>query len=149
MIPYAVDTVEKAELKQIASLWEESVRATHIFFSEENIVFYKSLLLNKYLRTADLRCVRDENKIIIGFLGVTKKNIDMLFIHPKFFGKGIGKFLINFAFTNYKADTVDVNEANKQAVDFYKHLGFKIISRSELDGSRKPYPILHMKLSTD
>jgi len=31
-------------------------------------------------------------------------------------------------------------------VGFYEHMGFEIISRSELDGLGKPYPILHMQL---
>ncbi len=41
---------------------------------------------------------------------------------------------------------VDVNEQNPQAVGFYEHMGFRLVSKSELDGEGKPYPILHMQL---
>jgi len=41
---------------------------------------------------------------------------------------------------------VDVNEQNDQALGFYKGNGFKVISRSEMDSSGKPYPILHLEL---
>ena len=47
---------------------------------------------------------------------------------------------------DYETDKVDVNEQNEQAIGFYQHYGFKTISRSELDGTGKPYPILHMEL---
>ncbi|ENH9207696.1 GNAT family N-acetyltransferase, partial [Vibrio vulnificus] len=41
---------------------------------------------------------------------------------------------------------VDVNEQNPQAVGFYEHMGFKVVSRSPLDDMGKPFPILHMTL---
>jgi len=61
-------------------------------------------------------------------------------------GRGIGKELLLFALAQQKVKRVDVNEQNEQAVGFYKHMGFVSISRSELDGAGKPYPILHMEL---
>ena len=39
-----------------------------------------------------------------------------------------------------------MNEQNEQAVGFYLHQGFVIAGRSELDGTGKPYPILHLQL---
>ncbi len=40
---------------------------------------------------------------------------------------------------------VDVNEQNPQAVGFYEHMGFEVISRSPLDSLGKPFPLLHMQ----
>lgn len=68
----------------------------------------------------------------------------MLFIHPNFRGKGIGKTLLGYAIDSLKVTKVDVNEQNEQAVGFYKHFGFETTYRSELDTSGKPYPTLHM-----
>ena len=45
-----------------------------------------------------------------------------------------------------EVNKVDVNEQNPQALGFYQHYGFEVIDRSPLDGSGKPYPILHMAL---
>jgi len=70
----------------------------------------------------------------------------MLFLHPEARGNGIGKKLVAFAIDQLKANKVDVNEQNEQAVGFYQHAGFKAISRSETDGLGMPFPILHMEL---
>jgi putative acetyltransferase len=131
---------------EIVEVWEASVRATHHFLQEENIQFFKPLILRDYLKMVDLWCVRNEQKSIVGFLGVAEGNIEMLFLHPSIFGKGIGKKLTRFAIDELKARKVDVNEQNGEAVGFYHHIGFKTISRSEKDGLGLPFPILHMEL---
>ena len=141
-----VDFVQPYEFPAIVDVWEASVRATHQFLKEEDILYFKPLILNEYLKAVDLRCVRDSDKNIIGFLGAAEQNIEMLFIHPDARGKGIGKSLTEYAIKILHCIKVDVNEDNEQAVGFYQNMGFKIISRSELDGTGKPYPILHMEL---
>lgn len=141
-----VDFVQPYEFPAIVDVWEASVRATHHFLKEEDILYFKPLILNEYLKAVDLRCVRNSNNNIIGFLGVAEQNIEMLFIHPDARGKGIGKILTQYAIRTLHSSKVDVNEDNEQAIGFYQNMGFKIIGRSELDGTGKPYPILHMEL---
>ena len=41
---------------------------------------------------------------------------------------------------------VDVNEQNEPAVKFYLLMGFAIEGRSDLDGTGKPFPLLHLRL---
>ena len=141
-----IDRIEKAEFPEILEVWEASVRATHHFLKENDIQYFKPLILNDYLYAVDLRCVRNNEKEIIGFLGVANCNLEMLFIHPDSFGKGVGKTLLNYAIEKLNVTKVDVNEQNHQAIRFYHHYGFKTIKRSELDALGKPYPILHMSL---
>ena len=143
---YEVDKINKTEYKEVLDVWEASVRATHHFLKEEDIKYFKPLILNHYLDAVELRCVRNSNKKIIGFLGVANQNLEMLFIHPEYRGKKIGKTLLDYSIENLSVTKVDVNEQNEQALGFYQYYGFEIISRSELDASGKPYPILHMKL---
>ncbi|MGW8122151.1 GNAT family N-acetyltransferase [Roseivirga echinicomitans] len=143
---FKVDLVHQHEFPAIVEVWEASVRATHHFLKEEDIAFFKPLILNEYLKAVDLRCIRDSTKNIIGFLGVAQQNIEMLFIHPNIRGKGMGKTLIEYAIKVLHCIKVDVNEDNEQALGFYQNIGFKIIGRSELDATGKPYPLLHMKL---
>jgi putative acetyltransferase len=143
---YKIDDIKKTEYNEIVNIWEASVRATHHFLKEEDIQFFKPLILNTYLDAVELKCVRNEENKIIGFLGVAEQNLEMLFIHPDFRGKQIGKTLLNFSIEKMNVKKVDVNEQNEQAVGFYKKCGFEISSRSELDSSGKPYPTLHMKL---
>jgi putative acetyltransferase len=141
-----IDTIDKNEYQQVVDLWESSVRATHHFLKEEDIQYFKPLILNTYLDAVELRCIRNNEKKIVGFLGVAEQNLEMLFIHPKYRGKKIGKNLLNYSITNLNVTKVDVNEQNEQAIGFYKYFGFEVIDRSELDFTGKPYPILHMAL---
>ncbi|RKR14244.1 putative acetyltransferase [Maribacter vaceletii] len=141
-----IDTIEKGEYENVVELWESSVRATHHFLKEEDIEYFKPLILNTYLDAVELRCIRNNDKKIVGFLGVAEQNLEMLFIHPEYRGKKIGKTLLYYSIKQLDVTKVDVNEQNEQAVGFYKHCGFEVTGRSELDSSSKPYPTLHMEL---
>lgn len=140
-----IDKIDKEEYKNVVELWESSVRATHHFLKEEDIEYYKPLILNTYLDAVELRCIRNNGKIV-GFLGVADQNLEMLFIDPEYRGQKIGKTLLNYSISQLNVTKVDVNEQNEQAVGFYKHCGFETIKRSKLDSSGKPYPTLHMEL---
>lgn len=136
----------KDDYAHITELWEASVRATHDFLSEEDIAFFRPLIRNEFLAAVCLRCAKDESGTIHGFLGVADGNIEMLFVAPASFGKGIGRQLLNHATQTMGATKVDVNEQNKGALAFYKHMGFVTIGRSPVDGFGKPYPLLHMQI---
>jgi putative acetyltransferase len=143
---HKIEPINKTEYKEVVAIWEASVRATHHFLKEEDIAYFKPLILNTYLDAVELRCIRNNEKEIVGFLGVAEQNLEMLFIHPEYRGKRIGKALLDYAIDELNVTKVDVNEQNEQAVGFYKYCGFKTIGRSELDSSGKPYPILYMEL---
>lgn len=142
---YKIDRIDRDEYEDVVDVWEASVRATHDFLTEEDIAYFRPLILNTYLDAVDLRCIRVDDRIV-GFLGVADRNLEMLFIHPKYIGQGCGKSLLEHAVKKMDVQKVDVNEQNNQALGFYERFGFKTISRSERDGSGKPYPILHMEL---
>lgn len=129
----------------IIELWELSVRATHHFLPEDYLQVIKKMLPG-ILPLADIFIYQDKTNGIKGFLGVAEKKIEMLFIHPQSRGEGIGKLLCQFAIRELQADEVDVNEQNKGAIGFYKHLGFVETGRSETDGLGKPFPLIHMQL---
>lgn len=143
---YKIDNIKKTEYKEVVDIWEASVRATHHFLKEEDIQYFKPLILNIYLDAVELKCVKNEEGRITGFLGVADQNLEMLFIYPDYRGKQIGKILLNYSIEKMNVKKVDVNEQNEQAVGFYKKCGFETKSRSELDSSGKPYPTLHMVL---
>ncbi len=138
-----IQIAKPEDFQTLIQIWEASVRATHDFLPEAEILKLKPLILEQYFPQVHLNLYR-ENDVTVGFLGTSDDNIEMLFIDPEFRGKGIGKQLIQFALNELNIHKVDVNEQNPQAVGFYQKLGFKIISRSELDGQGNPYPLLHM-----
>jgi putative acetyltransferase len=142
-----IDTVTKADYLELIKIWESSVRATHDFLSDENISSLKPLILTHYFDAVDLRVAKNDSNKIAGFIGVADCNVEMLFISPDSRNRGLGSLLLKNAIENQSANKVDVNEQNPDAVGFYKHLGFKIIGRSPLDGQGNPFPLIHMVLT--
>jgi putative acetyltransferase len=130
----------------MADVWEASVRATHHFLGEDDIQFFKPLILNEYFKQVTLLCTRDERSFINGFIGIADGKIEMLFLHPDSRGKGLGKKLLQHVVAHHNVRLVDVNEQNEDATAFYKHMGFGVISRSETDAMGKPFPLLMMEL---
>lgn len=144
---YKLDAPQKSEYATLLDVWESSVRATHHFLEKKDIEIFKKIIQEKdVFNHVNLICARDMNNNILGFMGVSKDSLEMLFIDACSIGKGIGKLLLLHAINDLNITKVDVNEQNEQALKFYEHFGFKVTSRSELDGTGKPYPILHMQL---
>ena len=133
----------------LAELWEASVRATHHFVAEADIQYFKPLVRDVYLSAVTLTCAFDANGDgqPLGFSGVAEGKIEMLFVAPPAFGRGIGTQLLRHAVETLGATEVDVNEQNTRAVEFYLRRGFGVVGRSELDGTGRPYPLLHMRLA--
>ena len=121
-------------------------KSTHHFLREEDIEYFKPLLLNTYVNAVELRCIRNNSKKIVGFIGVADQKLEMLFIHPENRVKRIGKTLLEYSMIQLNVTQVDVNEQNEQAHGFYKHHRFETIGRAELDFFLKPYPTLPMEL---
>ncbi len=140
-----IEKVTKEKYETLLDIWEESVRATHDFLTEEDIETFKPLILEHAFPGADLRCAVQDGEIL-GFLGVYDRKVEMLFLSPKYFGRGVGKFLMEHAIKYMAAIKVDVNEQNPKAFEFYKHMGFQVVKRSPLDEQGNPFPILHMEL---
>lgn len=136
--------IEASDYQNLITIWESAVLNTHDFLKEEDFNYYKEQIPTYFEHVVLMGY--EESGILVGFMGISGENLEMLFIHNDFRGKGIGKQLIYHAIKNLEVANVDVNEQNIQAVDFYKHMGFKVLKRSALDGQGKEYPILHMGL---
>lgn len=132
------------EYQTLVEIWERSVRATHEFLIEKDIMEIRESLLSKYFKAVSLYMILDEDTIA-GFIGLYDHNIEMLFVDSNSMGKGLGSKLLNFA-KSLGADSVDVNEQNPKALGFYHANGFHVVSRDEFDSDGRPYPILHLKL---
>ena len=141
-----LNNINKTDMNNILKVWESSVRATHTFLSEKDIISIKPQVREGVNYVSTLVCVRDEEDIIQAFMGVHENKIEMLFVRNKHRGKGIGKILIEYAISKLNVKYVDVNEDNIQGVGFYKHIGFEVFKRSDLDDHGDPFPILHMML---
>lgn len=142
---YRIVKYKDSHKTEILSVWEQSVKATHHFLMESDFEQYKKILQNFDFKDLDVFCL-EENEKVVGFIGIHSEKIEMLFLNPDYIGKGLGRQLIDFAFSNFNIRYVDVNEQNPKATEFYQKIGFEIFDRSEKDDLGKPYPILKMKL---
>lgn len=144
-VNFTILPLQKKDYALLISIWERSVRSTHDFLTEEDLLYYKSRL-PIYFDNVSLYGVL-EDAIIKGFLGISDDNIEMLFVDSLYFNSGIGSQLIKYAVDELNIRKVDVNEQNKQALNFYKKHGFLEYNRSESDSEGKTYPIIHLQLN--
>lgn len=141
-----LNSINNKDMEEILDTWESSVRATHDFLSEEDIISIKPQVMEGAKYVSKLLCVRDNNGIIKAFMGIHDFKIEMLFVSNESRGHGVGKRLVEYAIEVLNVNYVDVNEQNLQALGFYEHIGFKVFKKSEFDEQGNPFPILHMKL---
>ena len=133
--------------ESLLALWERSVRATHHFLEDSDIVALRPLVAEELESNAvDWWVLESATEAPIGFLGFTSDTIEALFIDPDHHGQGGGRFLVAHAQDlGAGALTVDVNEQNEAALRFYEALGFSVAGWSPTDAAGRPFPILHMK----
>ena len=131
------------DYEMILKIWGLSVKATHHFLSEDDRLFYKEQI-PKFLDAVELSLWFDEEQPI-GFSGGNGYELDMLFLDPRFIGKGYGHSILTWLIENKDISFIDVNKQNETAKNFYLKHGFKVDSESQTDGFGKPYPILHLK----
>ena len=129
-------------------VWLRSVEATHAFVADTDIQAFKPLVRD-YLasRETEFWVLCDADGTVAGFMGMGGPNVESLFLAPEFHRRGGGRRLIEHALARHRELTVDVNEQNTAAVEFYKACGFCVERRSELDDTGRPYPLLHMRLT--
>ncbi len=133
-------------IEQLLKVWESSVRATHLFLSEEEIKSIKEYVPQALKEIPSLTIIENENQIPVGFMGIVEQHLEMLFISHEERGKGLGKELLKYGIEKYSVNNLAVNEQNPLAKGFYEHMGFKVYKRTECDEQGNPYPLLYMRL---
>lgn len=128
----------------LADVWERSVRATHDFLAEEDLLDIRSKIAEVYFPMVELYAAVDEQGNPLGFMGLAGERMEMLFVDPGHHRRGIGRKLLEAALDKQPGLRLDVNEQNPGALAFYKKCGFEVIGRSPVDGEGKPYPLLHL-----
>lgn len=135
-------------IDELVQVWEDSVRQTHTFLTNDDILQLRPFVKKGIQMISTLLVVTEENKAA-GFLGLAEQKIEMLFLSPACFGKGIGKMVLLKAIEEYGVRYVDVNEQNPNATAFYHHFGFRVFDRTEQDEQGYSFPILKMKLAEE
>lgn len=144
--PHTIAPLTVADGPELLALWEASVRASHHFLTDDDIDFFRPLIVDGLLSLDHLLGLRDADGTLQAFLGVHGNKMEALFVHPSMHRQGIGTRLTRLGIDQLGVSTVDVNEQNSDALGFYQALGFRVVDRSALDGTGKPFPILHLSL---
>ncbi len=143
---YEVKERTEALINSLLSVWESSVRATHLFLSEEEILSIKQYVPEALKGAAHLIIAENEDGKPAAFMGVEDGSLEMLFIEDASRGKGLGRQLMQKGIDEYSVSRLAVNEQNPQARGFYEHMGFRVSRRTETDEQGNPYPLLYMQL---
>ena len=140
---YEVQDRSPSLLDVLLEIWEQSVRATHLFLSDAEVNAIRAYVPQALKSVEHLIAAETEKPI--AFMGVQNGRLEMLFLAPEERGKGIGKQMLQYGIENYGIAELTVNEQNPQAVGFYAHMGFEAYKRTEFDEEGHPYPLLYMK----
>lgn len=148
-----MEIIEVAErtpqlIHDLLTVWEGSVKATHLFLSDSEISTIKQYVPQAISSVSMLVIAEAENGRPIAFMGVENQSLEMLFVSPEDRGKGIGKALLQYGMEKFSVNRLAVNEQNPQAKGFYEHMGFEVYKRTELDEQGQPYPLLYMSKAT-
>jgi putative acetyltransferase len=132
----------------LVDVWLRSVRATHTFLSDEDIQSLLPVVRDVALPQLEVWVLCSDSGAVMGFMGLSGSKMEALFLAPEFLRRGGGRRLVWHAQELRGELTVDVNEQNPAARQFYEACGFVVEGRSELDSDGRPFPLLHMRLAT-
>lgn len=141
-----IDQAQRSEalIFRLQALWEGSVRATHDFLSQRDIEKLRPYVIEGLRHIAHLYIAGTIDNPV-AFIGIQDEKIEMLFVSPHSFRKGIGKQLVDIAVKDHQTTLVDVNEQNPKAKVFYERLGFVEYEKTATDDQGNPFPIVKMK----
>ena len=122
--------LQNKDIDKIMEIWLESTIDAHKFISKEYWNENYNIVKDMYIPMSKT-FVYEDNDDIRGFISVINNNfIGALFVEKNYQGQGIGKSLIDYAKNLYDNLSLAVYKENEKALEFYKKMGFKIISEN-------------------
>jgi putative acetyltransferase len=131
----------------LVDVWLRCVRATHTFLSEQDIQSLLPVVRDVALPQLEVWVLCSDSGAVMGFMGLSGSKMEALFLAPEFLRRGGGRRLVRHAQELRGELTVDVNEQNPAARQFYEACGFVVEGRSEVDNDGRSFPLLHMRLA--
>lgn len=139
-----VRAARAADHPALVALWRRSVEASHHFLAPGAVDEIENEVRRALPAVPEL-WLAEAGGAPAGFLGCTGAHVDMLFVDPAFFRRGVGSLLLAHARRLHGPLAVEANEANPSALAFYRALGFAVTGRSPVDCEGRPYPLLHLR----
>ena len=126
-------------IEQLTAVWEASVRATHLFLTDAEIVRIKGYVPQALGDVPHLVVAEQVPGQPVALMGIAGERLEMLFFAPDVRGKGLCRELLMRGIRSCGVREVTVNEQNPQAVGFYAHMGFTTYKRTDCDEAGDPY----------
>lgn len=122
--------LQNKDIDKIMEIWLESTIDAHKFISKEYWNENYNIVKDVYIPMSKT-FIYEDNDDIRGFISIINNDfIGALFVEKNYQGQGIGKSLIDYAKNLYDNLSLAVYKENEKALEFYKKMGFKIISEN-------------------
>lgn len=122
--------LQNKDIDKIMGIWLESTIYAHKFISKEYWNENYNIVKDMYIPMSKT-FVYEDNDDIRGFISIINNDfIGALFVEKNYQSQGIGKSLIDYAKNLYDNLSLAVYKENEKALEFYKKMGFKIISEN-------------------
>jgi len=139
-----IRTSRPDDAERVIQIWQGAVEATHAFLapSDRSVIEEE---VRGFFPLAPLWMAVDGDDRGLGFMLLDGSQLEALFVNPACHRQGIGSDLLTHAYSLHSIISVNVNEANAQAAEFYRRHDFVEIGRSDRDSKGCSYPLLHLK----
>ena len=122
--------LQSKDIDKIMGIWLESTIYAHKFISKEYWNENYNIVKDVYIPMSKT-FIYEDNDDIRGFISIINNDfIGALFVEKNYQSQGIGKSLIDYAKNLYDNLSLAVYKENEKALEFYKKMGFKIISEN-------------------
>ena len=122
--------LQNKDIDKIMGIWLESTIYAHKFISKEYWNENYNIVKDVYIPMSKT-FIYEDNDDIRGFISIINNDfIGALFVEKNYQSQGIGKSLIDYAKNLYDNLSLAVYKENEKALEFYKKMGFKIISEN-------------------
>ncbi|MBM6690573.1 N-acetyltransferase [Fusobacterium mortiferum] len=115
------------DLERVMEIWLESNIDAHSFtdkkYWEDNYEMVKEILPSAEIY------LYEENKNILGFVGLMENYIAGIFVEKNFHSQGIGRKLLDCCKSLKRELTLSVYEKNQKAYSFYIREGFQVVEK--------------------
>ena len=132
---------------ELLDIWERSVRATHHFLAESDIVRIRAYIPKAIQTVEHLAAAEDSDGKTLALIGAREGRLEMLFVGSSCRGRGIGSTLLDYALSHWDGSELTMNEQNPQAIAFCEHKGFAAYMRTDTDEEGKPFPLIYIRLA--
>jgi putative acetyltransferase len=131
-----------ADIEAILDIWEQASRVAHHFLADEFLAEERQNIRDKYIPAAQT-WVWEDGGGPQGFMSLVGFEVGAIFVRPHQHNRGIGRALMDTAFSLHDYLELDVFEANSIGRRFYDRYGFTRVDRYIHDETGQPMLKLH------